>query len=317
MATQRILRGTAGTLSFNYLDADGKATNAVGALTVGVVRGDGTTLIAAGTATTAGTPAGRYTAPITATQTATLDRLTATWTDAGNGAQFTTTHEIVGGYLFSVAEAQAFPGMGAQGIERIVNGRSEVEDELEQLRNAAFVPRYDRIFLNGNDDVEIITGRSWLRVLRTAKVLSTTGSSSTTAFTSTQLAACALYPDGRIRRGDGNVWPYGINNIVIEVEHGFTAWGADLSRAALMRLRERLAWPVTEIPDRATAYSTPDGYSYNLNAVAPDGVLTGNPYVDAVYNRYPRTTPGTGVASRTLSFEPQSGGVFRGNPISR
>lgn len=315
--SQRILRGTAATLTFYNMDANGKATAAAGALTVGVTKADGTVVVAAGTATSS--PAtGTYTVALTAAQTATLELLTATWTDAGDASVHTTTHEVVGGYLLTLADIRAFETLADDTTypdATVIAARAEVEDELEQLREAAFVPRYARLTLDGSGTRELVTGVSWLRTLRTARTLATTGSATSTAFTATELAACKLTSDGRIVRGDGNVFDWGVANIIVEVEHGFTDWGTDLKMAALTRLRERLNRPDSAIPDRALTYSGVDGTTYKL--ANPDGNSTGNPQVDAVYNRYPRTNPGNQPASRTLVYQPQFGGVFRGGVGSR
>lgn len=317
MANQRILAGAAATLTFTNLDADGTAVAAAATVTVGVTRADGTVLVAALTATTPG-GTGIYTKNLTAAQTTALDLLTATWTDTTTGSTFTTLHEIVGGYLFTIGEVRAFKTLQDQTafpLAAVIVGRAEVEDELEQMRNAAFVPRYARLILDGTGEREIVTGLSWLRRLRTAKVLPVAGSASPTAFTATQLGACVVTEDGRIRRGDGNVFEYGIGNIIVEVEHGFTDWGSDLKQAALERLRERLNRQTVGIPDRATTYTSPDGVTVQLGKQSPDS--TGNPWIDAVYERYPRTAEGNQAASRLLSFEPQFGGVFRGWPVNR
>jgi hypothetical protein len=316
VANQRIMQGAAATLTFLNVDSDGTATDAGGALTVGVTRADGTVLVAAGTATTHGVT-GTYTYALAAANTLVLDLLAATWTDASTGATHVTYHEIVGGYLFTIAEIRAFDILSDTvkfTTANVITERSAVEDELEQIRNAAFVPRYARLILDGSGDHDIVTGKSWLRRVRSVKVLASTGSSTSTTFTAAQLAACVVTEDGRIRRGDGDVFEWGVGNIVVELEHGFTDWGNDLKIAALNRLRERLGHTDTAIPDRATNYQSVDGYSYGL--AAPNANSTGNPYVDSVYARYPRPDQGQTAASRQLVYQPQSGGVFRGWPVS-
>lgn len=310
---QRILRGATATLHFYLLDADGSPVAAAGALTVGITRADGTILIASGTATTT-VATGHYTYTLAAASTVTLDLLTATWTDSVTPtAAQTTTHEIVGGYVFSVAQAQAFESLGdlsAYQPADIIAKRAEVEDELEQIRNAAFVPRYARLTLDGTGDSEIITGLTWLRTLRSVRVYAQVGSSSYTAFTAAQVAACIVTEDGRVRRGDGNVFQFGVGNIMVEVEHGFTDWGEDLRNAALHRLRSMLNRAGSAVPDRAKAFTSADGYSYDLTA--PSETSTGIPDVDMVYARYPRLAKGVQPSSRTLNYDPQYGALFHG-----
>src|SRR5690349_8723938 len=97
---ERILRGTPGTLSKQWYE-DGVPVDP-GTVTVEITRADGTSLVAAGAATTGSGSTPRAFA-LTTTHTALLDRLTVTWTSTAKGT-LTSVVEVVGGYLFNLAE---------------------------------------------------------------------------------------------------------------------------------------------------------------------------------------------------------------------
>ena len=145
MTQQRILRGAPGTLRATFADQDGTPVDAVGAVTVAVATADGTVVLAAGTATThAGV--GVYEVAVTAVQTAALGELAATWTDSGNGHAVSSTHAIVGGYYFSLADARASnDGMLADAGKYpdavVLATRQEVEEEAEEEEVEVKPPR--------------------------------------------------------------------------------------------------------------------------------------------------------------------------------
>lgn len=98
-----ILKGTPGTISVQFGDADIPADP--GAVTVKVDRGDGTALVAAGTATS-GTGTNARTFALTTTHTVQVDALKATWTSPTHGT-VTTTHEVVGGFYVDLMTLRA------------------------------------------------------------------------------------------------------------------------------------------------------------------------------------------------------------------
>jgi hypothetical protein len=318
---QRILRGAPATLTFHHLDSNGQIVAATGTITVGVVRGDGTTVLSAGTATTTDDD-GTYTVPLTAAQTSSLDLLTATWSDSASpGVTRTTYHEVVGGFLFTINDAMTEQGVDAYDKAEIIKRRGEVEDECEWICDIAWVPRYKRLVLDGTGEDLLVTGVRAIRSVRSVRTYSTTGGTSFVQMTPAQLAGLSFNPDGAIRRTDGDVWVYGFGNIVIEIEHGENQPPDDLRTAAVIRCQDAITRPDSALPTRAQAYNDSSGASYDL--VIPDKFSTGIPTVDAVYRRHSKRESATpdggpggggsaGPASRTLSYDPQFYGLFRG-----
>jgi hypothetical protein len=315
---QRILRGAAATLTYEHLDYVGERANATGTITVKVDKADGTNVLPAGTATSAATQ-GVYTVALTPAQTSSLELLTATWTDStATSAPRTTTHEIVGGFLFTINDVMEEQGAPDYDRAAIIERRAEVEDECEWITDLAWVPRYRRLTLDGSGEDLIVTGVREIRTVRSARIYSTAGSSSYTSMTALQLAGLVRTGDGQLRRTDGDVWPAGFGNVVLEVEHGADRPPNDLRVAASIRCVDALFRPDSALPLRAKSWTDSAGVSYDLEI--PDQFSTGIPRVDSVYHRHSRRVSSTmsgagkaaGPASRTLSYDPQFFGLFRG-----
>lgn len=314
-AVQRIRAGSAATLTLTTTDSDGEPAEASGTVTVGVAKADGTAVVAAGTATTHTSGSATYTVALTATQTATLELLTATWT---NGTStWTTRHEIVGGFLFTVAQARAFDatvlGFAATNTftdDQILAARGPIERRVEFICDRAFVPRYSRLTLDGTGTTDLVLGVSEPRTVRSARVYASAGSSTYSSLSATSLAGLALTDDGTIRRTDNNVWTEDRANIVVEVEHGWDNPPDDLVDAVLLHLRHYLTRPRSAMLDRATSLSDGDGASYNL--ATAEIYRTGIPEVDAVYDAYSRRSRGTAKvpASRILTMQSQYRSMF-------
>jgi hypothetical protein len=272
---QRILRGSAATLRSSKLNSEGEAVAPSGAVTVEVTRWDGSVVIAAGTAT--GVDGADRTIALTPTQTAQLDRLTATWTDAGDNSSWTTTAEIVGGFYFSIAEARASDKTLEDATKYpdadILATRAEVEEEFEEICGRAFVPRFGTFIGTGGAQV---LPDPHLRKLRSVTV-------DGTAYTAAEVEGVRTDEAGIIattaRRGA---------RVVVSYEHGLDSPPADLKRAALTRLRSRLNMSKSAVPDRATSFSTETG-TFRLSMPRAD--RTGIPDVDAVLDRYALRTP--------------------------
>lgn len=311
----RILRGAPATLTYTHLDANGSRATAPAAVTVGVTRADGSTLIASGTATTEA--AGVYTFALTPAQTTTLDVLTATWSITGvPGASRQTSHEIVGGFLFSLDALASKSGLQGYDQSDMLRARAEVEDECEWITDIAWVPRYQRLVLNGTGEDTILTQVRAIRTIRSVRIYPVVGVDAYTSLTAGQIAGLVRSPDGMLRRTDGDVWRAGFGNVVLEVEHGLNEPYPDIAGAALDRCQDLLLNPDSAIPPRARSYSdTATGISYDL--ADADKMRTGLPRVDAVYLRRSfrsdaSTEDSATPASRTLNYDPQFYGIFRG-----
>lgn len=310
MADQRILRGRPATIKATFADQDGTTVAPTGTVTVRVQHADGTDLLPAGTATTSAGNERRV--ALTGAQTAALDLLTATWTDAGNTTTTTTLVEIAGGYWFTIAEARKQPGLDDTGKvtdELIVDKRAVVEKEAEWITDVAWVPRYRRITVDGDGTNRLILPDRQPRTVRSVRIYSTP--TSYTALSSAQLAALS-YGDSTIFRTDTTVFAEGLGNIVVEYEYGFDRPDRDLKDAALLRLRALINENRSGIPLRARTWSTSDGGTFALDQA--DAYKTGIPEVDAVYARYSqRSRSDTPIpVSRNFDFDPRRQSLYHG-----
>jgi hypothetical protein len=160
----RILQSTPATISESWYQ--GATIQDPGTVTVTVTRDDGT-IVTTGTA--AGTGAAPRTFQLTAAHTASLDRLTATWTSPTLGT-LTTVVEVVGDFLFTINEAHN-AGLATYSDDQIAGARTRVEQAIEDACGLAFVPRYDRATLNGDGTTLLRLGRPFLRRVRWASTV--------------------------------------------------------------------------------------------------------------------------------------------------
>ena len=289
---QRTLRGTPASLAFTNVDSDGTNTAASGAVTVGVTKGDGSTLVASATATTGTNP---YLYALTAANNTELQWLTATWTDAGDSSVHTTLIEVVGGYYASLADIRNSDSSLTDAVKypdaRILQVRWDTEVEFEEACGVSFVPRYRRVRLDGSGRGTQVLPNQFVRSVRSVRVYS--DETTYVAFTAGELAAIDVSQGaGLIHRTDGFYFPQGYKNIVVEYEHGFDRPPADLRQAFLTRVRSRLNFDKTGIPDRATTYVPAEGGTFSLSTPGRGGSITGIPDVDVVLARYGRNIPG-------------------------
>lgn len=289
VADQRILRGTAASLSWQNVDGDGENAAPAGAVTVGVVRDDGTTLVAAGTATS-GTGALPRTYALTAANNTLLDLLTVTWTDAGDGSTHVTYVEVVGGYYFTIAEARASDAVLVDVTKYpsplITEKRREVEEEFEEICGVAFVPRYRKQVVSGPGASRFRLDRKEVRAIRSVRDYS--DATNYVAWTAAELATLVLDDDGLLTSRTGVTFYGGDRNLVIAYEHGYSRPPAGIKRAAMERARYLMNKPKTGVPDRATSFSVAEGGTYRLDT--PGALKTGMPDVDAELARASRRT---------------------------
>lgn len=321
----RIPRNASGTLTHTFY-VDETATDSSVAVTYAVVDANGTT-VASGTATSAGASTGRYTFTLAAQ--ATLQRGSIAWVATIGGSATTETDyfEIVGAFFFTLKQGRdsdaSLVDTTKYPTSDITAKRLEVEVECETICDRAFVPRYERVVLDGTGTSTILLrptdptrSVSDLRTIRSV-TMAPQVDETFVAFTAAQLAAVTWTPDGSLRCTDGNVFTEGLRNVVVEYEYGLDGPPAELVTASLTRLRSRLNFNKSGIPDRATSFTVQEGGVFRLDM--PGAFKTGLPEVDAVYARYSRRTTtgaagsGRGVpASRTLSYDPQRYSLFHG-----
>lgn len=230
----------------------------------------------------------KLTAVVASTELAQLDTYTATWTAKVGGVttQWVSDIELVGGYLFEIADlreqdrtftVEKYPS------DTLREVRGWVEDVIEGPRaaNVAFVPRSSRVTIDG-------TGRSSLELpdLNVRNVYAVTVNG--TAWTQTQLDSL-ICDDGVLWLNAGSpfyVWPEGHRNITVHYEHGHDRAPGAITRAALMLAKEYLV--KSDVPGRATATSIGDQL-FRLTIAGRDGV-TGLPDVDAAIDQFGRKT---------------------------
>jgi hypothetical protein len=270
LAVSQFLRNTSATLE-NIFYVDGTATAADGAVTVTVLKADGTTL-SSGAASLVGTTY-RY----LVTPQANLNFLTITWTGTFSGVvQSIATHaEVVGNFLFGEAEARAFDGAAMSSATdypdvEILSARTRITDALESYTGVSWVPRFKRVTLDGTGATELM-----LPSLRPIRLLSVTVDG--TAYTAPQLADIDLYASGVIARDTLGRFTSGGRNVVVEYEHGYEYPVDGVDRIALTWLRNDLIR--SNISDRSTNFIDDSG-NYQL-AVPTADRPTGIPMVDA------------------------------------
>lgn len=284
---ERILKGAAATMTSYKLSGAGEPVAPAGAVTVTITRADGTA-VATGAATTTDAVTKQVSYALSAANNTLLDWLTAVWTDTDT-TTWTTYHEVVGAFYFSVADAiRIDPNLDSSRIspERLRAVRDEVERELEsdQCCGRALVPRYRRVRLWGNGSSKLQLPTPDLRTVRTVRVYTSTTAYS--SFSATELAAIAPSERGIALRADGNTWDPDTYGIVVEYEYGFDRPPSDLVRAILRRARYWFGQTSSGMPERATTFSSDQGGTYSLALAGRAGNITALDDVDLLIKRY-------------------------------
>lgn len=290
MSVQRILVNQAATLTATFYSGETAADPGGTTATVTVYRGDGTVLVGPVAATHNG--AGTFTYTLAA-QTQ-LNNLTAVWTGT-DGSQRTTYHQIVGGFYAELAEIRALEGLSNASkypTSALEAARTQAESRFEWATRVAWVPRYYRETLDGNNRSDIML--TWPRP---RQVLSVT----TDGTVQSDLTQFRLYTFGVLERANG-VWFLadvygGGQNVIVEYTHGYDRPPEDIRWAFMTYVRYVLYETQSRIPDRASAFTTPDG-TFQL-VTAGFNRPTGLPDVDAILNDRSHRIPG--VSSVTAS----------------
>lgn len=277
----RIKRREVGTYTFTATaeNEDGVAQTIVAPVTVTIRDGAGTVLVT----DTPTISTGKLVYDCNASLLPNLDTYQITWTGVvgAEAQEWVTDVELVGGYLFEIAdlrkEDRAFADTTKYPTDllRMVRTAAETVIEGKKAANVAFVPRGRRVRISGPGVYDRNTAESGINVedFETRSVYS--ASVGGTALTNDQVYAL-ICDDNTIWRSDA-MWPVGRKNIVIHYEHGYGRPDPAITRAALMLAREYLV--KSDIPGRATATSIGD-QMFRLTIAGRDGV-TGIPDVDA------------------------------------
>lgn len=275
----RVLRGTVATASITfYVDGVSTAPTA-NAATVTITRADGTEIVTAASAIHGG--GGTFSHTLTADQLALVDRLRLDWTAefiVGGPQTLTTRVEVVGGYLFSLADARRDPALSdtdEYSVDEIVEARTTAEQALERACGVAFVPRYTRETLSGND--RPFLGLLWPEVRRFRDV-----EIDGEALSEDDLALVG--PSSNWARREDS-WPRGYGNVVIGYEHGLDEPEGEVSRACLRLAKHFLVDSPQD--DRALRIDTESG-SMLISTPGMRGQRFGIPEVDAVVHAHCR-----------------------------
>jgi hypothetical protein len=246
-------------------------TNADGAVTVDIIKADGSTLVDDGATTN--TPPGIY-EYVLAPQ-ANLDRLRLLWrgTFAGVEQIRGTWCDIADAFYVSLSDIRALSGLSnttSYPNEKLEEARVWFEDKAEIFCGRAFVPRFGHEVLDGSGTNTIFLDHLNVRTLLYVKV---------DGVAQTGLTTWDLYRSGRVVRDTG-VFARGTLNVEVGFEYGLDEPDADLRGAALTAIKAKLLGDRSGIPERAVTMTTDVG-GFTL-ALAGRDRPTGIPEVDAV-----------------------------------
>ena len=302
----RVKRQTTGSYTFTDtpMDDDGYAVAPVAPYSAKLYDGSGAQL-ATPTATFAD---GKFSAAIPVATMPHLDDYTIVWTGTLNGTahEWTTELQLVGGYIFEIADLRAsdraFTDVNKYPTELLRAVRTAVEDVIEGPRAAqiAFVPRHTRAVIDGTGpDLTraynpLLYGNERRMLIAPDFAIRQVYSGAINGVTlTTEDLAGIQTSDNQLWRVSAlqyPAWPYGHSNIQLHYEHGLDRAPGAIKRAALILAREYLI--KSDLPGRATATSIGD-QMFRLTIAGRDG-LTGIPDVDAAIKNHGRAAYGLG-----------------------
>ena len=171
MGLVRVLRTTPAQVSHTF-ELDEVLTNASAGVTVTITRLDGSA-VESGAASTTST--GKYFYSLASTSVDELDTMVVTWagTFSGMPVQVVDYVEVVGGFLFTIGQLrQAPPPLSTfeYTTQALIEKRTEIEQICETICGGAFVPRFRRVKIDGNDHWEILTPDPLIRRLRAVRI---------------------------------------------------------------------------------------------------------------------------------------------------
>jgi hypothetical protein len=305
MSVPRLLRDTANNLEIDFTDA-GTPVDADGTVTVTIVGADGTALFTDTPAGKVTPPAfGRYRKVLSPANLPDVELLTCTWKGTFSGAadQLITQAEVVGGYLFTLAEARAFnPRQQAAGPladtarhpdAAVLDEHWSLADDFELICGASFFPRFGRAVLSGWDALPDLRTGSWVPTCLQLPHRKVTSLLSLTvdgvAYDAGALAQVSGNERGVLRRLDGTRWPTGAENVVACYTHGYASVPGPITRAALLLTASHLAGG--DVNPRAMAITNELGTT-QLATAGYGRWEYGLPEADAILRRYARKPPG-------------------------
>jgi hypothetical protein len=199
--------------------------------------------------------------------------------------------EVVGGLYFGLAEGRdvdpALKSVERYPTGKLVAARIETESECERITGQAWVPRFARATVSGDDRAGLVLPHSMIRTIRSVSVAGT-------ALDVGSVAGLTFSDVGLLMRPSGAVWPRGSRNIVVEYEHGNDRPNADILRGAKLRFKSFVLEGRSALPDQAERRVTVEASGTSTVYGSPTAERTGLPAVDAAYHRWPAPSPGFG-----------------------
>jgi hypothetical protein len=290
----RLLRDFGGAVRLELRDAAGTLVDATGPVTAAVTDSAGAAM--AGSPFIATKPTGTtgtYDVAVPAAAAAVLDTYDVRWsaTLAGQAVAPRSRFEVVGGFLFTVAELRAADPVLADTAKypqaALEAAREAAEERLEELCGVAFRPRGARETRSGDGTARLLLGE--VEPTRLVSVSIDRGAGPV-ALTAEEVADVRLEPWGEAVRLTKGVWDRGVRNVAVLYERGVALAPEPVRRAALTLAKAALIR--SPVPDRATAESTEAG-TIRYSIAGRDGP-TGYPEVDAVVEQFGRTVPAVG-----------------------
>jgi hypothetical protein len=263
----QLVRSTPATLEIKVYRGD-TAVDLDANPTVAVVDAQGTAVTSGTVAKTAGAT-GAYTATVAAP--AYLTTLTATWSGLASSAAVTITqaYEVVGGYLFTLADLRAYKSGLSSTDQKLVDARDQTTDMFESWCGQSFIPRPGYIRVSGDGST----------LLNVRKSLVTSVVAVEEDGTEIDLTNVDVLDGGLIYNPTG--WTFGVDNLEVWFEHGHTFPPRDIQRAAIKYAAYEVLADTSSISPRAMGLTNEFG-NIRYAGFAP----TGLPDVDAVLARY-------------------------------
>lgn len=251
-------------------------TDATGSVTYTVTRLDGTA-VTSGTATHGTVGVYSFVLP----PQSQVDMYVVVWTGTLSGAAFTITDyvEIVGDFICSLTDMRnAKPVLDPVRFttQNLIDARLEAEMTAEDIVGEAFVRRFGRYKLTGNNAYALPLD---VRNIKKVRAVSING----VALSAPDLANVGFNDSGLLTRW-GAWWQWWTQgNVIIEVEHGRDFPPEYIRKAIVVLARSLLTSTDTAQATRATTFTVQDGGTYR--PAQPDAEHTGIPLVDAALAR--------------------------------
>lgn len=281
----RIARHSRSDLRITIYDSSGNPVAGL-APTIGITAGDGSVLVAAGTATdvVAG-ETGVYAYTLLPAKTALIDRITATWkyTISAVEQTITTYHDIVGAHYFALAELRELEPIDSTTTytaAQLAEARDLASYALEDACNDwTWTERFRSHRFDGDGTRTVVLPYVGIRSIRSATI-------DGTAVDTTTLQ---LRPGGMLRR-ESAVWTREDEVVVNFTHYGVVSPDPDVSRAARLIAREVLFADALDgagsgIPDRATSINSESG-TFSLVTAGIGGAAFDLPELNAIVDRY-------------------------------